>query len=194
MGLLRQATFAAAYVASGGALHAGQAPAPSTCVAAKDDRPDPIRVQWLAGNDWRYGNADQADLAYRRLKGCESPWPEWHQEQVVTLPAGLRFEMAVAPGQPVDRPGAFGTFDHIPDVSYVRRTLAVKTKWKPKVDRVVTYEITEPVPADTGVIGPQIDVEGGAYLPGGGSQLQMKVPATERMRHLKVVGTPRQIQ
>lgn len=142
---------------------------------------------WWSDNRWRYRSDAAADAAYQALVSSQSPWPEWHQTEVKPLPAGLRFQMALSPGQPVDRPGAFGTFDPIPDVAFVRRMLAVKVSWKPAIDRVVTYEVTDPLPADTGTVGPQIDADGPAYLPGGGSQLEMKVPAAERIRHLKVV-------
>jgi len=142
---------------------------------------------WWADHRWRYATDDQAEAAYQALLTRESPWPEWHQANVVTLPAGLRFEMALAPGQGTDRPGGFGTFDRIPDVRFVRYSLAVKTAWKPQVDRVVTYEIVEPLRADTGTVGPQIDVPANLYLPGGASQFEMKVPASERARHLRVV-------
>lgn len=149
-------------------------------------RQDP-RQNWWADNRWRYASDDQADAAYQALLGQQSPWPVWHQPNIVTLPAGLRFEMALSPGQGTDRPGAFGTFDRIPDVRYVRFSLAVKTEWKPQIDRVVTYEIVTPLPADTGTVGPQIDVPANLHLPGGGSQLEMKVPASERAAHLRVI-------
>ena len=55
----------------------------------------------------------EAEAAYQALVARESPWPEWHQSNLVSLPAGLRFQMAIAPGQPTDRPGGFGTFDRI---------------------------------------------------------------------------------
>jgi hypothetical protein len=95
--------------------------------------------------------------------------------------------MALSPGQPVERPGAFGTFDRIPDVAWVRRVLAVKVAWKPAIDRVVTYEVAAPLPADVGTVGPQIDETAHEYLPGGGSQLEMQLPAAERFAHLKVI-------
>ena len=142
---------------------------------------------WLADQSWRYADDAEAEAAYRALVAHESPWPQWHQSNLVTLPAGLRFQMAIAPGQPDDRPGAFGTFDRIPNVEFVRLQLAVKTAWKPAIDRVVTYEITAPLIADVGAVGPQIDVPADRYLPGGGSQFQMMVPAAERMQHLRVV-------
>jgi hypothetical protein len=142
---------------------------------------------WWADHRWRYATDEAAEVAYQALLTRESPWPEWHQSNLVTLPAGLRFEMALAPGQGTDRPGGFGTFDRIADVRFVRYSLAVKNAWKPQVDRVVTYEIVDPLPADTGIVGPQIDVPANLYLPGGASQFEMKVPATERAGHLKVI-------
>ena len=142
---------------------------------------------WWTDNRWRYATDQAAEAAYQALLSQQSPWPVWHQPNIVTLPAGLRFEMALSPGQGTDRPGGFGTFDRIPDVRFVRFSLAVKTEWKPEIDRVVTYEIVTPLQADTGVVGPQIDVPANLYLPGGGSQFEMKVPASERAGHLRVI-------
>jgi hypothetical protein len=146
-----------------------------------------LKQAWWRDNRWRYHDDSEADGAYSALLSRESPWPAWHQPHVVTLPAGLRFEMALAPGQGADRPGAFGTFDRIASVRFVRFSLAVKSAWKPRIDRVVTFEIVDPLPADIGIVGPQIDAAAGLYLPGGGSQFEMKVPAGERAAHLKVV-------
>jgi hypothetical protein len=159
-----------------------QAPAPAAAGAAPA-----AHAAWWAGQRWRYAGDEEAEAAYRALVARESPWPEWHQSNLVSLPAGLRFQMAIAPGQASDRPGGFGTFDRIPNVEYVRLSLAVKVAWKPAIDRVVTYEITAPLIADVGTVGPQIDVPADRYLPGGGSQFQMMMPAAERMQHLRVV-------
>lgn len=148
-----------------------------------------LKRAWWTDQRWRYATDGNAEAAYGALLSRESPWPEWHQPSIVTLPAGLRFEMALAPGQGSDRPGGFGTFDRIPNVRFVRYSLAVKTAWKPRIDRVVTYEIVEPLLADTGIVGPQVDRPAGLYLPGGASQFEMKVPAAERSRHLRVVAT-----
>jgi hypothetical protein len=146
-----------------------------------------IHARWWAEQRWRYAADAAAEDAYRALVACQSAWPEWHQKDIVTLPVGLRFQMALSPGQPVERPGAFATFDRIPDVAWVRRVLAVKVAWKPAIDRVVTYEVAAPLAADVGTVGPQIDETARQYLPGGGSQLEMQVPAAERFAHLKVI-------
>ncbi|MEA3039945.1 MAG: hypothetical protein QOE79_2458 [Sphingomonadales bacterium] len=146
-----------------------------------------VHARWWAEQRWRYASDAVAEEGYRALLDRQSAWPEWHQKDIVTLPVGLRFQMALSPGQPVERPGAFGTFDRIPNVAWVRRVLAVKVAWKPAIDRVVTYEVAAPLPADVGTVGPQIDEGSREYLPGGGSQLEMQVPAAERFTHLKVV-------
>jgi hypothetical protein len=165
----------------------GPGPAAAPVAATASHRPQDLRQAWWNDNRWRYATDAAAGAAYEALLSRESPWPEWHQQSIVTLPAGLRFEMALAPGQGTDRPGGFGTFDRIPDIRFVRFSLAVKKAWKPAVDRVVTYEIVTPLPADTGMVGPQIDAPEGLYLPGGASQFEMKVPAAERVGHLRVV-------
>jgi hypothetical protein len=144
-------------------------------------------ARWWAEQRWRYASDSATEAAYQALVTRQSAWPEWHQKDVVTLPVGLRFQMALSPKQPVERPGAFGTFDLIPDVAWVRRVLAVKVAWKPDIDRVVTYEVSAPLAADVGTVGPQIDEGTDRYLPGGGSQLEMQVPAAERFAHLKVI-------
>jgi hypothetical protein len=146
-----------------------------------------LRVAWCTDNCWRYHDAAETDAAWRTLLTRQSPWPEWHQPRVVTLRVGIRFQMALAPGQPVDRPGAFGTFERIPSRAFVRSALAVKVSWKPRIDRVVTYEVATPLEADIGMVGPQVDGQAHAYLPGGASQLEMKPPAAERFSHLRVV-------
>jgi len=165
------------------AAPAQPAPAPTAQASATGT----AHAQWWAAQRWRYRDDAAADEAYRALAVRQSPWPEWHQIHVIWLPRGTRIQIALAPGQAPDHPGAFATFDTIPDIAWVRRVLAVKAAWKPAIDRVVTYEVAEPLPADTGTVGPQIDEAGPAYLPGGGSQLEMMTLAAERMRYLKVV-------
>jgi hypothetical protein len=169
------------------ACAAAPAAIPAASVSAAAPKRDGVHAAWWADQRWRYGSDAEAETAYARLLDRQSPWPEWHQPNVVTLPVGTRFQMALSPGQGTDRPGGFGTFDRVPDVAYVRRALAVKSQWKSTIDRIVTYEVATPLPADTGTVGPQIDREASRYLPGGGSQLEMKVPPAERIAHLRVV-------
>jgi hypothetical protein len=73
-------------------------------------------------------------------------------------------------------------------VDYVRNELAVKEAWKPSIDRVVAYEVTQPLPVKIGgPVGPQIDQGMGKYLPGGSSQVEMMVNPVDRMNYLKVI-------
>lgn len=72
-------------------------------------------------------------------------------------------------------------------MSYVRNNLAVKNEWKPDIDRVITYEVTKPLPVKIGGVGPQIDQGAKTYLPGGGSQAEMSVLPAERMDYLKII-------
>lgn len=160
-------------------------PASAPAAASVSASATAAHTAWWSDHRWRYRDDAAAEEAYRALAVRQSPWPEWHQARVVWLPRGTRVQMALSPGQPTDRPGGFATFDYIPDTAWVRRVLAVKVAWKPAIDRVATYEVTEPLPADTGTVGPQLD--GSTYLPGGGSQLEMMVIAADRMRYLKLV-------
>jgi hypothetical protein len=177
----------AAAPAPAGAQAAQELP-PHLAEAAQDEaRAGPLKKAWLKDHGWRYAKPGQADWAFTLLLVRQSPWPEWHQRNVVVLPPGTRFEMALAPGQQPDRPGGFGTFERIADVRFVRDALAVKTEWKPSIDRVVTFEVTEPLLADVGLVGPQIDLEENRYLRGGASQLEMMVPSAQRLKYIKQV-------
>ena len=95
--------------------------------------------------------------------------------------------MAIGGAQSPERPGAFGTFDNIARVRDVRTGLAVKKEWKPAVDRVVTYEVVQPLPANIGPVGPQVDAIACRLLTGRWSQFQMLVPPEARMRYLRVL-------
>lgn len=116
-----------------------------------------------------------------------SPWPDWLQPQDAVLAAGTRFQMAIGGAQSADRPGSFGTFDNVDEVADVRSGLAVKEEWKPEVGRVVTYEVIQPLPVKLGPVGPQVDGRSCRLLTSRWSQLQMLVPAEERMSYLRVV-------
>ncbi|GGD19910.1 hypothetical protein GCM10011513_16730 [Franconibacter daqui] len=134
-----------------------------------------------------FKSSTEAAAAYKKLVHEQSPWPLDEPPLNATLIPGTKVKMAVSPGQPATRPGGFATFDDITDVSYVRNELAVKQEWKPDIDRVITYEVTEPLPVKIGMVGPQVDKGTSTYLPGGGSQVEMAVPPAERMNYLKII-------
>jgi len=142
---------------------------------------------WSDAQAWRFATREAAEAAYARLAGESSPWPDWAAPQIVELAPGTRFQMAIGGSQGPDRPGAFGTFDAIESVADVRRRLAVKREWKPRVDRRVIYEVVRPLPARVGPVGPQVDRGACRYLAGRYSRLEVLVPAERRMDHLRIV-------
>jgi hypothetical protein len=153
----------------------------------------PPAVEWMHDNAWRFASPAAAQAAYLRLVDGQSPWPDWFTPTVSVLQPGTLFQMAMASTQPDDRPGGFGTFDWIADVAEVREDLAVLLAWKPDVQRVTTYRVTQPLLVLVGPIGPQVDPQACALLEGRFSQFQMLVPAPDRMRYIEVV-TSRAIQ
>jgi hypothetical protein len=142
---------------------------------------------WWRENSWRYANEDEAAAAYRRLAGEASPWPDWYRPYETVLPPGTRFQMAIGGAQTPDQPGSFGTFDRIGSVADVREDLAVRSDWKPKVDRVVTYEVVRELPVLIGPIGPQVDPGLCALLPGRWSQFEARVEKGTLRGYLKVL-------
>lgn len=145
--------------------------------------------EWLKQHGWRFKSAAEAGAAYNRLFRDQSPWPDWFQPERRVLPPGTRFQMAIGGGQSPEKPGAFGTFDRLRRISDVRHYLAVKKEWKPRVDRVVTYEVVQPLPVHLGPVGPQVDGRSCRLLPGRWSQLQMLVAPDQRMTYIKIVET-----
>src|SRR5688572_23005113 len=87
-----------------------QAPGEAGASPADAVRP---RDGWWADHRWRYRSDQEAEAAYQALAASQAPWPVWHQSNIVALPVGLRFQMALAPGQSSRCPGAFGTFERI---------------------------------------------------------------------------------
>lgn len=69
----------------------------------------------------------------------------------------------------------------------VREDLAVRSEWKPQVDRVVTHEVVREVPVRIGPIRPQVDPGLCALLPGRWSQFQALVENGTLRGHLKVL-------
>jgi len=118
-----------------------------------------------------------------------NPWmPHAPMESAPAPAGGLEVQMAMAPGQTL--PGGWATQDHIPDVAYVRKNLAVTPQFKPEVSHVQTFHIPEGVQLQHGVVGPQ--KHGCATYPGGGSQVQI-LNYVDRAK-LVPVGAPRPIE
>jgi hypothetical protein len=69
----------------------------------------------------------------------------------------------------------FGTFDDIPNQSYAREQLAIRSDWKPEVSEVQRYRFPDgdPIRIQESVVGPQPDPGLGRELPGGGTQLEI---------------------
>ena len=133
----------------------------------------------------------KAKEGYQRDVENESPWNDGEKPEFKELEIGTRFEMAMAPGQPDDRPGAFGTMSNIEDKNFVRDKLAVKEDWKPEIDRVNTYEVVKPLPANVGEVGPQVDIPADRYLKGGSDQIEMLVEPRDRMDYIKLIDSRR---
>lgn len=160
---------------------------PGCETAARSLSCEPGRA-WMQEQGWRFRSEEEAASAYANLADTASPWPDWLPPQETVLAPGMRFQMAIGGDQTAENPGSFGTFDNIDEVEDVRSGLAVRIEWKPAVDRVVTYEVTRAVPVRVGPVGPQVDGRSCRLLLGRWSQLQMLVPADQRMDYLKVVG------
>ena len=160
---------------------------PGCETAARSLSSEPGRA-WMQEQGWRFRSEEEAASAYANLADTASPWPDWLPPQETVLAPGMRFQMAIGGDQTPENPGSFGTFDNIDEVEDVRSGLAVRIEWKPAVDRVVTYEVIRAVPVRVGPVGPQVDGRSCRLLLGRWSQLQMLVPADQRMEYLKVVG------
>lgn len=140
---------------------------------------------WMRDHGWRYANDDEAFKAYTLLVQKSSPWPDWFAPRKTYLSPGTRFQMALSQDQPIDRPGGYGTFDNIATPSIARDALAIRTDWKPTLDKIVIYEVTKPLPANIGPIAAQIDPKTCRLLPGKWSQIEFLVPARDRMNYIR---------
>jgi hypothetical protein len=163
-------------------------PSARSCAAGVGLESPPGRAWWTE-NRWRYQSDEAAAAAYRQLAGVPdpSPWPDWYRPYETILPPGTRFQMAIGGAQTPDQPGSFGTFDRIGSVDDVREDLAVRSDWKPEVDRVVTYEVERGLPVRIGPIGPQVDPKMCVLLPGRWSQFQALVEKGTLRSYLKVI-------
>lgn len=171
-------------------LDAAPAPAPAAGCAAEAATLDsaPGR-EWLRWQGWRFESEAAAEAAYAAIaaNSSPSPWPDWYKPYETVLAPGTRFQMAVGGDSSAERPGGFGTFDRIDDVAEVRSGLAVKQAWKAVVTSVVTFEVTRPLPARIGPVGPQVDGAACRLLFGRWSQLEMLVPKEERLNYIRKI-------
>lgn len=161
--------------------HAGKCLPSASSIASRPGQ------QWLKTNAWRFESQSAAGQAYARLANEASPWPDWYVPYATELKPGTRFQMAIGGTQTEQMPGKFGTFDDIRSVKDVRAYLAVRSDWKPAVDRAVTYEVTKALPVLIGPIGPQVDPGTCRLLAGRWSQFAMQVEPGARMQYLRVL-------
>jgi len=103
---------------------------------------------------------------------------------------GEEFNMVLSAPQSNTRPGGFGSFDDIPNQSFAREQLAIRSDWKPDVPKLQRYRFPDgdPIRIQESIVGPQFDPALGRELPGGGTQLEILNPA-DRAR-LIPVGDP----
>ena len=157
------------------------------CLPSASSIDSPPGQKWLKTNAWRFDSLAAAAQAYARIADDASPWPEWYVPYPTELKPGTRFQMAIGGAQTEQMPGKFGTFDDIRSVKDVRKYLAVRSDWKPQVDRAVTYEVVKPLPVLIGPIGPQVDPGTCRLLAGRWSQFAMQVEPSTRMQYLRVL-------
>lgn len=153
------------------------------------DMNSPPAQAWMHEYGWRYPTPQAAQAGYLLLVNGQSPWPDWFTPTVSVLQPGVLFQMAMSSTQDDNHPGGFGTFDWIDDVAEVREDLAVLQAWKPDVQRVTTYRVTQPLLVLVGPIGPQVDPLACQLLQGRFSQFQMLVPSTDRMQYIAAVSS-----
>lgn len=186
MGRLRLGIVGAAMIVSGCSTVGSPGMSAAASCHAESTESLPGRLWWQSQR-WRFPSDAAAQAAYQALVQGQSPWPDWFTPSESVLPAGTRLQMAIGGSQTAEQPGGFATFDQIGRVGDVRDGLAVLVAWKPEVDRVVTYETVQAMPVRIGPVGPQVDPGSCRLLEGRWSQVQMLVPAAERMTYLRVI-------
>ena len=153
---------------------------------------DPIR---LAGNNpTLYGyvgdcNIDLDALGLSLALPCPNgtnPWKEGETIYSIVVPkGGMDIDMAID----IDvytkyGPGSWGTTQHIGNVDFVRKQLAVTPEFKSKITHVQRFHIPEEERVQIGIVGPQ-EYKGKVY-PGGGVQVQIF-----NKKALEPIGEPR---
>ena len=110
-----------------------------------------------------------SDNALLPAPSGRNPWLENSEIVSMEAPKDCYINMALSPEQV--KPGGWGTFDNIPDVNYVRNSLAVIPEFKSEIGFVQTYQVPEGVRIQVGTVGPQ-EYEGVVYE-GLGNQVEI---------------------
>ena len=153
---------------------------------------DPIR---LAGNNpTLYGYVGDCNIELDALglslalpcPNGTNPWKEGETIYSIVVPkGGMDIDMAID----IDvytkyGPGSWGTTQHIGNVDFVRKQLAVTPEFKSKITHVQRFHIPEEERVQIGIVGPQ-EYKGKVY-PGGGVQVQIF-----NKKALEPIGEPR---
>ena len=153
---------------------------------------DPIR---LAGNNpTLYGYVGDCNIELDALglslalpcPNGTNPWKEGETIYSIVVPkGGMDIDMAID----IDvytkyGPGSWGTTQHIGNVDFVRKQLAVTPEFKSKITHVQRFHIPEGERVQIGIVGPQ-EYKGKVY-PGGGVQVQIF-----NKKALEPIGEPR---
>ena len=117
----------------------------------------------------KYLGKDVAEIKLLPQTTTKNPWLQNAEIISIKTPKDCYINMALAPGQ--NRPGAWGTFDNITSIDYVRNKLAVTPEFKPQISYVQKYLIPKGTRIQIGIVGSQ-EYNGIIYL-GGGTQVQI---------------------
>jgi hypothetical protein len=134
-----------------------------------------------AGAIQRFKSADELNALMSTYDWAPA-WKPGTQVAEVTLAPGTKVQMvvdekafrAIEKGDASRAFGGWATFDDVPNQAYARNQLAITPDMKPNASYVIEVEITQPVAAKVGVVGPQ-----GTAL-GGGNQLHFIVQPADR--------------
>jgi hypothetical protein len=139
--------------------------------------------------DWGTGGGNQQNrVPLLPAPKNSEPWISGTVLNSFPSPSGgMYIQMAMAPGQ--TSPGGWGTTDFIPDLNYVRSSLAVTPAFKADVSTVQLFYIPAGVQLQVGTVGPQLYDD--VVYPGGGNQVQI-LNYRDRGR-LVPIGPPRKI-
>ena len=144
-----------------------------------------------AGTIKGFRSADEINAMMKTTADWSPAWKPGTTVAETTIKPGTRIQMVVDEttymnyinsGKTSIRYGGWGTFDDVPNQAYARNQLALTESMKENVGYVVELEVTKPINAQVGVVGPQ------GSATGGGNQLHFVIPPGDRATIFKVVG------